>query len=119
MPLRLTTKFTLVSALLVLGVAVAISIAYIAQISRLTIRRTELDDIVAADQVLLQAQHAVTESATSGNAPASGSSEDLRDYLQRGLEDSQGLSSEWTQCSPTIPPSMKSASPTATAARLC
>lgn len=94
MPLRLTTKFTLVSALLVLGVAVAISIAYIAQISRLTIRRTELDDIVAADQVLLQAQHAVTESATSGNAPASGSSEDLRDYLQRGLEDSQGLSSE-------------------------
>ncbi len=94
MPLRLTTKFTLVSALLVLGVAVAISIAYIAQISRLAIRRTELDDIVAADQVLLQAQHAVTESATSGNAPASGSSEDLRDYLQRGLEDSQGLSSE-------------------------
>jgi PAS domain S-box-containing protein len=94
MPLRLTTKFTMVSALLVLGVAVAISIAYIAQISRLAIRRTELDDIVAADQVLLQAQHAVTESATSGNAPASGSSEDLRDYLQRGLEDSQGLSSE-------------------------
>jgi signal transduction histidine kinase/HAMP domain-containing protein len=94
MPLRLTTKFTLISSLLMLFVAVAISIAYIAQITRLAIRRTELDDIVAADQVLLQAQRAVTDAAAAGSAPASASPQDLHDFLQRALEDSQGLSSE-------------------------
>ena len=94
MPLRLTTKFTLISSLLMLAVAVAISIAYIAQITRLAITRAENDDKVAANQVLLQAQQAVTDAAASGAAPLSSSPADLHDYLQRALDQSQGLSSE-------------------------
>lgn len=93
MRLRLTTKFTLVTALLVLAVAAAISLAYIAQVTRIAIQNTEHDDMVAANQILLQAQRAVTDAAAAGHAPASDSQEDVREFLQAALEQSQGLSS--------------------------
>jgi signal transduction histidine kinase len=93
MRLRLTTKFTLVSALLVLAVALAISLAYIAQITRIAVQNTEHDDTVAANQILLQAQRAVTEAAEAGRAPASASPDDVREFLQSALDASQGLSS--------------------------
>jgi signal transduction histidine kinase len=94
MPLRLRTKFTLTTALLVLAVAVAISTAYVAQVARRAISTTEAEAGVAARQVLSQAQYAVNQAAAAGLAPASSSPEDIRDYLQRALDESQGLSSE-------------------------
>jgi len=94
MPLRLRTKFTLTTALLVLAVAVAISAAYVAQVARRAISTTEADAGVAARQVLSQAQYAVNQAAAAGLAPASSSPEDIRDYLQHALDESQGLSSE-------------------------
>ncbi len=94
MPLRLRTKFTLTTALLVLVVAVAISTAYVAQVARRAILSTEADAGVAARQVLSQAQYAVSQAAVAGLAPTSNSPESIRDYLQSALDQSQGLSSE-------------------------
>jgi len=68
MPLRLRTKFTLTTALLVLAVAVAISTAYVAQVARRAISTTEADAGVAARQVLSQAQYAVNQAAAAGLA---------------------------------------------------
>lgn len=95
MPLRLRTKFTLTSALLVLAAALVISAIYVTALTRRAIRSAENDAHSAAQQILHQAQHALSEAAQAGTrAPASSGAQDVRDYLQTVLEESQGLSSE-------------------------
>jgi PAS domain S-box-containing protein len=93
MPLRLRTKFTLTSALLVFAVAFTISIAYVARLTKLAIATAETDANHAAKQVLDQAQAALGAAALSGEAPASSSTQDVRDYLTHVLDQSQGISS--------------------------
>jgi signal transduction histidine kinase/type II secretory pathway pseudopilin PulG len=94
-PLRLRTKFTLISALFVLAVVVLISSVFVITLTRGAINRAEVDANVAARQVLHQAQQAMDDAKLAGLAlPASESSEDVRDYLQHVLEGSHGLSNE-------------------------
>ncbi|HLW97686.1 MAG TPA: ATP-binding protein [Candidatus Acidoferrales bacterium] len=94
MPLRLRTKFTLTSSLLVFAAAMTISGAYVARLTRLAIASAEADANHAASQVLTQAQSALSAAAISGDAPVSSSAQDVRDYLKRVLDQSQGISAE-------------------------
>jgi PAS domain S-box-containing protein len=94
MPLRLKTKFTLTTALLVLCVAALTSFLYLA-----TLVRTLLDEArdrarFVTQQVYLQAQHALADAAEQGLAPASDSPEDLREYVRSVLDSNEGVRSQ-------------------------
>jgi PAS domain S-box-containing protein len=94
-PLRLRTKFTLISALFVLAVALLISSVFVITLTRSAITRAETDANRAARDVLHQATQAMDDAKLGGIvAPASSSSEDVRDYLQKVLDSSRGLHSE-------------------------
>jgi len=60
----------------------------------LAIASAEADANHAASQVLTQAQSALSAAAISGDAPVSSSAQDVRDYLKRVLDQSQGISAE-------------------------
>jgi PAS domain S-box-containing protein len=93
-PLRLRTKFTLTSALLFLATAGVISAIYVTRLTRLAIESAATDATHAARQILGQAQRALGDAAAAGRAPLSSSAQDVRDYLQIVLDQSQGISSE-------------------------
>jgi signal transduction histidine kinase len=94
MPLRLRTKFTIITALLVLGVALLISAIFVGTMAHRAITDAEADANRAARQVLGQAQKALEDASTAGRAPASSSPQDVRDYLQAEFTGSAGLMSE-------------------------
>jgi signal transduction histidine kinase len=93
-PLRLRTKFTLTAALLVLFAALIISAVFVGTLTRRAIQSAESDATVAAHQILLQAINSLEDASRSDNGPVSSSPQDVRDYLQKVLEQSHGLTSE-------------------------
>jgi len=93
MQLRLKTKFTLATALLVLGVVALISSLYVATLTHQVIREANDRALLVAQQVFLQAQHALSDAADEGAVPASQKPEDLRKYVQGALEENAGLTS--------------------------
>ena len=93
MKLRLKTKITLTTALLVLTVAALISGAYVARLVRQAIRQLDDRAHFVAQQVFLQAQHALADAANRGEAPASSSPADVHDYVRRILEQDEGMNS--------------------------
>ncbi|HUK29886.1 MAG TPA: ATP-binding protein [Candidatus Acidoferrum sp.] len=103
MPLRLRTKFTLITALLVLGVALLISAVFVGTLARRAITSARDDANRAALQVLGQAQKALEDASIAGRAPVSSSQEDIREYLQTELERSRGLTSELDSIIAQIP----------------
>jgi len=94
MPLRLRTKFTLITALLVLGVALFISVVFVGTLARGAITSAEADANRAALQVLGQAQKALEDASTAGRGPVSSSPQDVRNYLQEEFTRSSGVRSE-------------------------
>jgi PAS domain S-box-containing protein len=92
MALSLKTKFTLATALLVLVVVAMISVLYVATLTRQVIRQADDRAGFIAQQVFYFAQHALVEASNSGAAPASSSPADIRAYIQRTLENNQGVS---------------------------
>src|SRR5271169_568731 len=94
MPLGLRTKFTLITALLVLGVALLISVVFVGTLARGAITAAEADANRAALQVLGQAQKALEDASIAGRAPASSSPQDVRNYLQEEFTRSSGVRSE-------------------------
>ncbi len=94
MPLRLRTKFTLITALLVLGVALLISAVFVGTLARRAINSAKDDADLAAHQVLGQARKALEDANIAGRAPVSSSAEDVREYVQTELIRSRGLTSE-------------------------
>ena len=93
MRLRLKTKITLTTALLVLTVAALISGAYVSRLVRQAIHQLDDRAHFVAQQVLLQAQHAFAAAADRGEAPATSSPEDVHEYVRRILEKDDGLNS--------------------------
>jgi signal transduction histidine kinase len=85
MHLRLKTKITLIMALLMLAVVGVNSALYVATLTRQVIRQADDRAVTFSQQVLSQANSALIEAAKSGEAPASSSPEDLRDYVQKSL----------------------------------
>ncbi len=92
MRLRLKTKFTLTTTLLVLTVVALVSVVSVAALVRQTIR--QLDDRARdVSQLMLSlAQHALDDAAARGMAPASSSEADLVAYVRDLLRKDSGIS---------------------------
>ena len=71
MQLRLRTKFTLVMTSLVLLVVAVLSVVFAAQLLDQLIQEADKRASDLAEQVFLQAKHALTEAAQQGLRPAS------------------------------------------------
>jgi signal transduction histidine kinase len=93
MGLRLKTKITLITALLVLAVVTVNSAMYLRTLTQLVIRQADSRALQVSQQVLSQAQNALAEAARAGQAPASDSPEDLRIYVRKSLDENSALTS--------------------------
>src|SRR2546427_8685485 len=91
MQLRLRTKFTLVMTSLVLLVVAVLSGVFAAQLLDQLIRETDKRASDLAEQVFLQARHALTEAAQQGLRPGSDAPEEIHDYVRHAFEISEGL----------------------------
>jgi len=93
MQLRLKTKITLTTALLVLAVVALVSVLYVATLTREVIREADDSARFLAQMVFLQAQHALADAGREGETPASESSADLHEYVRKALDENDGLTS--------------------------
>ena len=93
MRLRLKTKFTLTTALLVLTVVALVSLVSVAALVRQTIRQLDDRARYVGQIILAQAQHALDDAAARGQAPASASEQDLEIYVRDLLRRDSGISS--------------------------
>ena len=93
MHLRLKTKITLIMAFLVLAVVGVNSTLYVATLTRQVIRQANERAQLVSRHVFFQAQNALSESAKTGETPASSSPEDLHAYVQKSLDESAALTS--------------------------
>ena len=94
MPLSLKTKITLTTALLVLGGVALTSSLYVATLTHQVVGKADHEARVIAQEVFLQAQHALRDAANEGAAPASSSPRDVREYVRRALDENEGLTSQ-------------------------
>jgi len=92
MQLRLKTKITLITAILVLAVVGVNSTLYVMNLSRQVIRQAQDRAQLVSRQVFFQAQIALADAAKAGEAPASDSPENLRAYAKKAFDESAQLS---------------------------
>jgi signal transduction histidine kinase len=105
MPLRLKTKFTLTTALLMLIVVAAVCVVSVGALVRQTIHQVDDRARFVAQQTFADAQRALGDAAARGDAPASASEADVREYVRRVLDGSSGVTSSVNAAvgySPTI-----------------
>jgi signal transduction histidine kinase len=94
MRLQLKTKITLTTSLLVLVVVAVISAVYVAGHTREVIAQADKRAQFVAQQIFLQAQHALEDAADEGSGPASNSPDDLREYVRQTLDENRGLTAQ-------------------------
>ena len=93
MRLSLKTKFTIATSLLVLAVVTLVSGLYIGRLTRQVLHQADDRARFVAQQAFLACQNALAEAAERGEAPASSSPEDLREYVRQTLDGSSTLNS--------------------------
>jgi PAS domain S-box-containing protein len=93
MHLRLKTRITLIISGLVLAVVLVNSWLYMATLTQQVIREADNRANQVAQEVFLQAQTALADSAADGNTPLSNSPADIRNYVRGSLDQSAALSS--------------------------
>jgi len=93
MRLSLKTKFTLAISLLVLAVVAVVSALYLGQLTKQVLRHAEDRSNFVAQQIFFACQSALSDAAERGEAPASTSAADLREYVHRALDRSSALNS--------------------------
>ncbi len=93
MQLRLKTKITLTTALLVLAVVGVNSTLYVMTLTRQVIRQANDRAQLVSRHVFFQAQNALANASRAGEAPASDSPEDLRAFFKRSLDESAAVTS--------------------------
>jgi PAS domain S-box-containing protein len=93
MQLPLKTKITLMTALLVLAAVAVCSWLYVAALARQIIGDARDEARLVAQQVFLQAQHALSDAANEGASPASDRPEDMRKYVRDVFDRDSGLTS--------------------------
>jgi PAS domain S-box-containing protein len=91
MQLRLRTKLTLVMTGLVLLVAAVLSGVFAAQLLDQLLQATKDRTSDLANQVFLQAQHALTDAAQQGLRPSSDSPQEIHDFVRRAFKIDEGL----------------------------
>jgi PAS domain S-box-containing protein len=93
MQLRLRTKLTLIMTGLVLLVVAVVSGVFVARLASQVIRQANERALFIAHQTFEEAKHALAEAKQRGERPASGSAEDIHDYVRHSLEIDPGLAS--------------------------
>jgi PAS domain S-box-containing protein len=93
MPLRLKTRFTLTTTLLVLAVAALMSAVYVARLVRQVVGLAGERAEFVTQQIFLHAQQALGDAADAGQGPGDNSPEAVREYVRRALEENSGLTS--------------------------
>ena len=91
MQLRLRTKLTLIMTGLVLVVVALLSALFVAQLLEQALQDTEKRTNDVARQVFDQAHRALAEAADTGLRPASNRPEDVRAFVSKAFEMSDGL----------------------------
>jgi len=91
MQLRLRTKLTLVMTGLVLLVSAVLSGVFAAQLLDQLLQATSERAKDLAEQVFLQAQHALTDAGQQGLRPASDTPQEIHDYVRHAFEINEGL----------------------------
>ena len=93
MPLRLKTKLTLSTAVLVLAVAVLISALYVARLVGQVVSQAQERAVFVSQQIFFQAQNAMKDAAAAGLPLASNEPEAVREYVRQALDQSAALTS--------------------------
>jgi PAS domain S-box-containing protein len=91
MQLRLRTKLTLLMTSMVLLVVAVLCTLFIALLTEQVLRQANERARAVALQAFLQAQHALADAAAQGLRPATGSAEDIHDYVRHAFEAHSGL----------------------------
>jgi len=105
MRLRLKTKFTLTTALMVLTVVALVSVVSVAALVRQTFRNLDERAQYVARLILDQAHHSLEDAAARGLAPASESDADIEAYVRDVLRKDSGMTAALAAAvgySPTI-----------------
>lgn len=92
MQLRLRTKLTLTTALLVLAVVTALSAIYVARLTTQVIREANERSSFVTKQIFTEAQHSVA-AAAKDLRPESNSAEDTHAYVLKAFDQNRGLTS--------------------------
>src|SRR3989454_9362517 len=95
MQLRLRTKLTLVMTGLVLLVAAVLSGVFAAQLLDQLLQAAKDRASDLANQVFLQAQHALTDAAQQGLRPSSDSPQEIHDFVRHAFEIDESLHTQW------------------------
>lgn len=93
MQLRLRTKLTLTTALLVLAVVGGLSAVYVARLTTQVIRESYERSSFVTKQIFLEAQHALNDATSKGLRPESNSVEDTHAWLLQAFDQNKGLTS--------------------------
>ena len=93
MQFRLQTKITLTTALLVLAVVAVNSTLYVMTLTRQVISQADSRAQLISQEVFSQAQKSLAQAASAGEMPSSDSTEDLRLYVQKSLDEDAALTS--------------------------
>jgi signal transduction histidine kinase len=93
MQVRLKTKITLATVVLVLGAVGVNSGLYVVNLTRQVIRQANDRAQLVSRHIFFEAQNALVDAAKSGAAPASDSPADLGTYVQKAFDNSAPLAS--------------------------
>jgi len=93
MRLRLKTKFTLTTALLVFTVVALVCVVSVAALVRQTFRQLDERAHFVAQLILYQAQHSLEDAAARGLTPASESDADAEAFVRDVLRKDSGMTS--------------------------
>ncbi|MBZ5697388.1 MAG: HAMP domain-containing protein [Acidobacteriia bacterium] len=91
MQLRLKTKITLTTALLVLAVVGVNSTLYVITLTRQVVRQADNRALQVSRRIFFQAQNALASAAKAGETPASDSPQDMREFVRKALDESAAL----------------------------
>ncbi len=94
MHLRLKTKITFTTALLVFAGVLVTALIDLGTVTSRAIRGARDDARAVAQEVLRQAQQALTDAANEGQRPDSSKPEDIREFVRKTLEQNQGLTAQ-------------------------
>ncbi|HUL15188.1 MAG TPA: ATP-binding protein [Terriglobales bacterium] len=92
--LRLRTKLTLIMTGLVFLVVAVLSLVFLSRLMDEVLREANQRAAEFAQQMFLQAQHAISDAKAEGILPASRDPQEIHDYVRHAFEIGDGLKSE-------------------------
>lgn len=103
MRLRLRTKVTLIMTGLMFFVVAILSVVFLSRLMDEILREANQRALELAQQVFLQAKHAIADANDQGMLPASRDPQEIHDYVRHAFEISDGLQSELESAKGSMP----------------